>query len=238
MGKYTPMPLRNIVQAQKEDPDIARVLAYKEQPIRPTLQDRNGESAEVKALMHEWSKLLTGNDGALYRKTTSKLQLVLPKRYHPFVLRHLHDDMGHLGAERVTELVRDRFYWPHMARDIQHYVTKVGACLQRKRPSLPPRAPAQSIVTSQPFELISIDFVHLEPGGGGTWPTKIRGRAAGKSKKLPCLGVKFPKMIPCPGVKFSQTIPCPLVSSDKFVLCKEICVKSIEKCGNIAIEAT
>ena len=30
----------------------------------------------------------------------------------------------------------------------------------------------------------------------------IRGRAAGKSKKLPCPGVKLPKMIPSPGVKF------------------------------------
>ena len=167
VGKYTPMPLRNIIQAQKEDPDTARVLAYKEQPIRPTFQDRHGESAEVKALMHEWSKLLIGKDGALYRKTASKLQLVLPKRYHPLVLRHLHDDMGHLGAERVTELARDRFYWPHMARDIEHYVTKVCTCLQRKRPSLPPRAPAQSIVTSQPFELISVDFVHLERSIGG-----------------------------------------------------------------------
>ena len=166
-GKYTPMPLRNIVQAQKEDPDVARVLVYKEQPIRPTLQDRHGESAGVKALMHEWSKLLVGKDGALYRKTASKLQLVLPKRYHPLVLRHLHDDMRHLGAERVTELARDRFYWPHMARDIEHYVTKVCTCLQRKRPSLPPRAPAQSIVTSQPFELISIDFVHLDRSIGG-----------------------------------------------------------------------
>ena len=75
--------------------------------------------------------------------------------------------MGHLGVERVTELVRDRFYWPHMARDIEHYVTKVCTCLQRKKPSLPPRAPAQSIVTSQPFELISIDFVHLERSIGG-----------------------------------------------------------------------
>ena len=32
-------------------------------------------------------------------------------------------------------------------------------------------------------------------GGGCAWPTNIRGSAAGKSKKLPCPGVKFPKMI-------------------------------------------
>ena len=44
----------------------------------------------------------------------------------------------------------------------------------------------------------------LRPGGGGgTWPTNIRERATGKCRKLPCPGVKFPKMIPCPGVKFS-----------------------------------
>eukprot|EP00795_Rhopilema_esculentum_P000922 gene922-10677_t len=167
MEKHTPLPLQNILQAQKEDPDVARVLAYKEQPVRPSFQDRHGESAEVKTLMHEWNKLILGKDRALYRKTANRLQLVLPKRYHSLVLRHLHDEMGHLGAERVTELARDRFYWPHMTRDIEHYVTKVCRCLQRKKPSLPPRAPAQSIVTSQPFELISIDFVHLERSTGG-----------------------------------------------------------------------
>ena len=57
------------------------------------------------------------------------------------------------------------------------------------------------------FKLVTEDIKYKIPGinlrGGGTWPTKIRGRAVGKSKKLPCPGVKFPKMIPCPGVKFS-----------------------------------
>ena len=61
---------------------------------------------------------------------------------------------------------------------------------------------------------------------GDTWPTNIRRRVAGKSKKLPCPGVEFPKMI-----------PCHLVSLDKVVLCKEICTKSIENCGNISIRA-
>ena len=90
------------------------------------------------------------------------------------------------------------------------------------------------------IKIYILSFLHvvswwLNRTRGGTWLTNIRGRAAGKSKKLPCPGVKFPKMIPCPGVKFSQTIPCPLVSLDKVVLCKEICTTSIEKCGNIAI---
>ena len=43
----------------------------------------------------------------------------------------------------------------------------------------------------------------LQSGRGGTWSMNIRGGLTGKSKKLPCPGVKFLKMIPCPGVKFS-----------------------------------
>ena len=53
-------------------------------------------------------------------------------------------------------------------------------------------------------QLYPVLLLEHVPGGGGIWPTNIRGRAAaGKSKKLPCPGVKFPKMIPCPGIKSS-----------------------------------
>ena len=78
-------------------------------------------------------------------------------------------------------------------------------------------------------------FIKLPGGGGATWSTNIQGSAAGKSEKLPYPGVKFLKMIPSPRVKFSYTLS--LVSSEKIVPCKEICTKSIEKCGNIAFQA-
>ena len=73
VGNCTPLPLCNILQAEKEDPNIARIIAYKEQLSWHTSQDPHGESAEVKALMHEWSKLMIGNGGALYRMTASTL---------------------------------------------------------------------------------------------------------------------------------------------------------------------
>ena len=117
--------------------------------------------------MHEWNKLKIEHDGILYRKTNEREQLVLPRKYHRLALKHLHEEMGHVGANRVIELARERFYWPHMARDIQHYVTKVCKCLKRKKPVVNQRAPAQGIQTSAPFELVSIDFVHLDKSAGG-----------------------------------------------------------------------
>ena len=76
--------------------------------------------------------------------------------------------MGHLGAPRVVQLLaRERFYWPNMESDIVHFVTKVCPCLKQRQPNLPTRAPLQSITTSAPLELVSIDFLHLEQSSGG-----------------------------------------------------------------------
>ena len=74
--------------------------------------------------------------------------------------------MGHLGEERTVQLARDRFYWLHMARDIEHHVTNVCHCLKWEKPAVQQHAPSRSIVTTQPFELVSINFVHLEHSSG------------------------------------------------------------------------
>jgi hypothetical protein len=46
------------------------------------------------------------------------------------VYKELHQNMGHLGAERVVELARERFFWPHMQRNIMHFVTKKCSCVE------------------------------------------------------------------------------------------------------------
>ena len=43
--------------------------------------------------------------------------------------------MGHLGAERVFDLAKSRFYWPNMKEDITHYVIKVCRFLKLKPPA-------------------------------------------------------------------------------------------------------
>ena len=57
--------------------------------------------------MHEWNKLKLEHDGILYRKTNERKQLVLPGKYHHLVLKHLHEELGHAGANRVIELARE-----------------------------------------------------------------------------------------------------------------------------------
>ena len=54
-----------------------------------------------------------------------------------------------------------------MYRDIEKYVTQECGCLMNKKPNRADRPPMVPIVTTQPLELVSIDFLHLEKSKGG-----------------------------------------------------------------------
>ena len=81
--------------------------------------------------------------------------------------QELHQKLDHVGAERVTALARDRFFWPHMKRDNEHFVQKACPCLKQQKPACHTRATLMNFTSTMPFDLVSIDYVHLEKSKGG-----------------------------------------------------------------------
>ena len=75
--------------------------------------------------------------------------------------------MGHLGANRVLELTRARFCWPHVQTDVESYILHKCRCFKQKVPTFQTRAPLQPITTTAPFQMVSLNFVHLEKSRGG-----------------------------------------------------------------------
>ena len=75
--------------------------------------------------------------------------------------------MGHLGSEKIIDLAQQRFYWPRMAKDICNHIRKKCKCVADKKPNVQERAPLVPIMATYPFEIISIDFLHLDKCKGG-----------------------------------------------------------------------
>ena len=162
-----PLTVGQIKQDQETDPTIGQIVRYKLAETKPSGSELKQLCPQVVCLLREWEKLQFNDRGVLYRQTVNRKQLVLPEKHRSTVLKELHDEMGHHGVERTTSLIRDRFYWPFMQKEIEDYVMRKCVCLKNKKPSHETRAPLTNIVTTQPFELVSVDFLHLDKCKGG-----------------------------------------------------------------------
>ena len=161
------LTINELRKAQENDSMISRLISYVEQKERPSAQKISSEPPSVKQALHEWNKLQIDDNGILCRNTGGHSQIVVPLKLGRMIYKELHEDMGHLGVEKVISLARQRFYWQHMQTDIEFFIHNVCGCIKQKSPSRTIRAPMVPIVTTQPLELISIDFLHLERSRGG-----------------------------------------------------------------------
>ena len=153
---------KKIQQEQEADLAIGKIMKFLK-----TGETGEDNSPQVKALLKKKNRLTVGEDGILRRMVDNITQIVIPNSLKGMVFEQLHEEMGHLSTDRVYELARQRFYWPKMLEEIEHHVTKVCQCLKAKRPSRIFRAHIREITAASPFELVSIDFVHLEQSTRG-----------------------------------------------------------------------
>ena len=110
-------------------------------------------------VLHRRCQMTHGSDEIRY-------QLVVPPKFRSQLLKALHDDVGHMGRERTLSLLRERCFWPGMTRDVADYIANCPRCLRSKHP-VNQRAPLVNVTTTQPMELVCIDFLSLERSRGG-----------------------------------------------------------------------
>ena len=153
----------NIKLEQKQDPQISPIVEYLESGHLPD----NPKQARSILLRQEDYFLI---DGILFHLFTShgpqaskaSAQLVVPQNLRKTLLEQHHDDPlgGHLGTSRMISVMRPRYFWLGMIKDITEYVRSCKMCNTAKPSNLtlsPPltiRDPAPG-----PFHTLFIDTV-------------------------------------------------------------------------------
>ena len=131
-------------QAQLKDPAICQMIQAIQNKTLDTLKIKQDMSLDLKALLRI-RKQFKLKQGILYRKSQvinndrARLQLVLPHSHRQKAMAGCHDQIGHLGQDRVLERLRDRFFWPGMQMDVASYINSCPRCIRRK--SQPDTAP-------------------------------------------------------------------------------------------------
>jgi len=155
-------------RAQARDPTLNSIMTHLRNGTKPRSNEFTG-NLEMTGLIKNFNSFKLSR-GVLRRITSvdgeTHEQLVLPTRCRQSVLRCLHDQVGHPGRDRTHSLIKERFFWPGMTKDIENHVKNCERCLRRKSPTTV-KAPLVSIKTTQPLELVCMDFLTLEPSKGG-----------------------------------------------------------------------
>ena len=151
----------DLVNAQKNDAVIQVVYDAVLKNARPSKKIFQCLNQKSKMLMQQFGKLSLDNS-VLVRQTAKRKQIVLPAEFHEMIYKELHEKMAHLCSEKTIELAQQRFYWPYMSKDIYYYIKKRCLCVTKRKPNVPERAALIPIESSSPFEMVSIDFLHLD----------------------------------------------------------------------------
>ena len=167
-SRLADIPSIDMKHAQQYDPDISLWLDFVNQHYRPTKHEIPQSSYHT-TILQNFDKLCMKR-GTLYREVAKengpKYQLIVPGPLVSDVLYYTHNSLGHQGRDRTISLLKDRFYWPGMNKDVENWISNCGRCLRRKTPTNI-RAPLVNVTTTQPLELVCMDFLSLERSKGG-----------------------------------------------------------------------
>ena len=162
---------KEMAEFQRQDNQIAPIFTHVEQDQKPskkvTYQIR---SKLAHKLALQWDRLIL-KQGVLHRlyifNEMEYHQLVLPQRYHRKVLTALHDHMGHQGIDRTLDLLRERVYWPSMAKDAQNWVTNCRRCQIARGDYNQPKPKIGHLEAHNPLDLVCLDFTKIDPSKTG-----------------------------------------------------------------------
>ncbi|CAI7853965.1 unnamed protein product [Closterium sp. NIES-53] len=119
----------------------------------------------------EKKKLLQWDHDVALRKGSTKIWVPNYPPLRQLLLEEFHDVLyaGHFGSNKTLAGIAKVYYWPHMANDVQKFVTSCDTCQRMKSSKQKKAGLLQPLpVPEQPWQVVSLDFITgLPPTNAG-----------------------------------------------------------------------
>ncbi|CAI7834527.1 unnamed protein product, partial [Closterium sp. NIES-53] len=134
---------------------------------QPTLSRRqglftHGYTIDPEISVAEKRHLLHWDQDIAYHKGSTKIWVPNYPPLRQLLLEEYHDVLyaGHFGSNKTLAGIAKHYYWPHMADDVQKFVTSCDTC-QRMKSSKQKKAGFLQPLPDpeQPWQVVSLDFI-------------------------------------------------------------------------------
>jgi Integrase zinc binding domain len=104
--------------------------------------------------------------GRMYKRNSDRppLLVILENKRRASILTQAHEELGHKGELAVFELVRMRFFWPHLRADVHQHIASCHQCQIRSIKKV--EIPLTVSLPSHLFQKVYIDVMFMPPSGG------------------------------------------------------------------------
>ncbi len=124
-----------LAEEQVQDPNLRLMMdMIRNSPERPSWEHVHAESAEVKALWSQYANLKIRTGTLLRRRKNQGIfddwQIVAPQTIRTRILKacHHHKLAAHQGVVHTLLLIKRRFYWPNMQKDVEAWCQRCTVC--------------------------------------------------------------------------------------------------------------
>jgi hypothetical protein len=131
--KPTSLPSWKLRQSQQDKTllEVRHFLSTLEMPTFLSLQSRKRFMKKVAQFFIKAGKMFKRNSNR------QPLLVILDHKKRLAILTQAHENLGHKGEQAVFDLVRLRFFWPHLRTDVHHHVASCHDCQIRTLLLLP-----------------------------------------------------------------------------------------------------
>jgi hypothetical protein len=158
----TPLPYNtDNIPSVRHNQSKAEQIILQIQKFLSTLELPPTESLQAKKIFLKKATEFYLEDGRMFKRNGTQLPLLVIQNAKKklAILTQAHENLGHKGEQAVYELMKVRFFWPHMRTDVHHHISSCHECqictLKKMEVSVTISAPVTI------FEKVSIDVMYM-----------------------------------------------------------------------------